>query len=70
MELQHLEYFVAVAAGAGMGLVPGSVAQRFAAPGVRFVPLGDQRSTFVTAAVTRRNADQDRLSDRSGSEGL
>jgi hypothetical protein len=57
MELQHLTYFVAVAPGAGAGLVPGSMAQRYAAPGVRFVPPGDQQSTFPGS---RRDASEHR----------
>jgi len=50
----HLErILLAVAAGAGMALLPDSVSERYVAPGVRFVPLeGDQPAT-ATAALTR-----------------
>lgn len=54
----HVEHvLLAVASGAGMGLVPESVAERYSAPGVRFVPLGGDQPTFATAVVTRRGTD-------------
>jgi DNA-binding transcriptional LysR family regulator len=54
----HIEQaLLAVASGAGIGLVPESVAERYSAPGVRFVPLGGDQPTFATAALTRRGTD-------------
>jgi LysR substrate binding domain len=47
---------LAVASGAGMGLLPESVAERHAAPGLRFVRLDGDAPSFATAAVTRRDA--------------
>ena len=38
---------LAVASGAGMALLPESVAERYAAPGVRFVPLAGSRPAFA-----------------------
>jgi DNA-binding transcriptional LysR family regulator len=46
-----------VASGAGMALLPDSVAERYAAPGARFVPLDDPRPTFATGVVTRRDSE-------------
>jgi DNA-binding transcriptional LysR family regulator len=51
------QVLLAVASGSGMALLPGSVAERYAAPGVRFVPLGGQAPTFATAVVTRRDTE-------------
>jgi DNA-binding transcriptional LysR family regulator len=52
----HVERtLLAVASGSGMALVPESVAERYTAPGVRFVPLDDQLPAIPTAALTRRN---------------
>src|SRR3954452_6914453 len=48
---------LAVASGAGMALLPGSVADRYAAPGVRFVPLEGARPSVETALVTRRDTE-------------
>jgi DNA-binding transcriptional LysR family regulator len=48
---------LAVASGAGMALLPESVAERYAAPGVRFVPLAGSRPAFATGVVTRRDSD-------------
>jgi DNA-binding transcriptional LysR family regulator len=45
---------LAVASGAGVALLPESVAERYGAPGVRFLPLGGDARTFATAVVTRR----------------
>jgi DNA-binding transcriptional LysR family regulator len=45
---------IAVTVGAGMALVPESVAQRYRAPGVRFVPVGGDELVVATAVVTRR----------------
>jgi DNA-binding transcriptional LysR family regulator len=46
---------LAVASGAGMALVPASAAERYLAPGVRFVPLADPQPAVATAVVTRRD---------------
>jgi DNA-binding transcriptional LysR family regulator len=51
------QVLLAVAAGSGMALLPESVAERYAAPGVRFVPLGGGAPTFATAVVTRRDIE-------------
>jgi DNA-binding transcriptional LysR family regulator len=48
---------LAVAAGAGMALLPESVAERYAAPGARFVALDDPRPAFATGLITRRHSD-------------
>jgi DNA-binding transcriptional LysR family regulator len=48
---------LAVASGAGMALLPESVAERYAAPGVRFVPLAGSRPAFATGVVTRRDSE-------------
>lgn len=48
---------LAVASGAGMALLPESVEERYAGPGVRFLPLGDPRPAFATGVVTRRDSD-------------
>src|SRR5918992_1577787 len=51
----HLERaLLAVAAGAGMALLPSFVAERYIAPGVSFVPLRDDRPSVATAALTCR----------------
>lgn len=46
---------LAVASGAGMALFPESVAERYAAPGVRFVALGGHQPVVATAVVTRHD---------------
>jgi DNA-binding transcriptional LysR family regulator len=46
-----------VATGAGMALVPESAAERYAAPGIRFVPLVGAEPAFQTAVVTRPDTD-------------
>jgi DNA-binding transcriptional LysR family regulator len=46
---------LAVAVGAGMALVPESVAQRYCARGVRFVPVEGDELVVPTAVVTRRD---------------
>jgi DNA-binding transcriptional LysR family regulator len=48
---------LAVASGAGPALLPESVAERYGAPGVRFVPLRDDAATFATAVLTRRDTE-------------
>ena len=47
---------LAVAAGAGMALLPGSVAERYHAPGVRFVALDGLQPLVAMAVVTRRDS--------------
>ena len=49
---------LAVAAGAGMALLPGSVAERYHAPGVRFVALDGLQRLVAMAVVTRRDSTQ------------
>ena len=46
---------LAVASGAGIGLLPESVADRYSTPGVRFVPV-DGEPAVATAIVTRRDS--------------
>lgn len=50
---------LAVASGAGMALVPQCVAERYGTPGVRFVSLRGDASSFpvATALLTRRDTD-------------
>jgi DNA-binding transcriptional LysR family regulator len=48
---------LAIASGTGMALLPESVAERYAAPGVRFLPLGGAAPTFATGVVTRRDTE-------------
>jgi DNA-binding transcriptional LysR family regulator len=48
---------LAVACGAGPGLLPESVTERYAAPGVKFVPLAGDTATFVTAVLTHRDTE-------------
>jgi DNA-binding transcriptional LysR family regulator len=47
---------LAVASGAGIGLLPKSVADRYSTPGVRFVPLDGEQPAVSTAIVTRRES--------------
>jgi DNA-binding transcriptional LysR family regulator len=46
---------LAVATGAGIGLLPESVADRYSTPGVRFVPIEGEQPAVTTAIVTRRD---------------
>ena len=39
-----------------LGLLPECVAERYVAPGVRFVPLAGEPAAFATAVVTRRDS--------------
>jgi DNA-binding transcriptional LysR family regulator len=48
---------LAVAAGAGMALVPGCAAERYANVGVRFVPLSSESPAVMTAVVTPRHTE-------------
>ena len=43
---------LAVLAGAGPPILPESVSERYATPGVRSVPLADPRASFQTVALT------------------
>jgi DNA-binding transcriptional LysR family regulator len=56
-DAQVEQALLAVASGAGMALLPGSVAERYTAPGVRFVPIEGARPTVETALVTRRDTE-------------
>jgi DNA-binding transcriptional LysR family regulator len=51
------QVLLAAASGAGMALVPACVAERYAAPGVRFVQLDHPRPAFATGVLTRRHSD-------------
>jgi DNA-binding transcriptional LysR family regulator len=46
-----------VASGAGMAVLPESIAERYATPGVRFVLVGDPHAGFSPGVVTRRDSD-------------
>jgi DNA-binding transcriptional LysR family regulator len=46
---------LAIASGAGIGLLPESVADRYSTPGVRFVPIDGAQPAVATAIVTRRD---------------
>jgi hypothetical protein len=43
---------LAVVAGSGPAILPESVTDRYATPGVRFVPLADARASVQTVALT------------------
>jgi DNA-binding transcriptional LysR family regulator len=47
---------LAVASGAGMALLPDSVADRYVGAGVRFVPLDGEGPAVATAIVSRRDS--------------
>jgi DNA-binding transcriptional LysR family regulator len=47
---------LAVASGAGMALLPESVTDRYAAPGIRFVPVDAEHLRCDTAVVSRARA--------------
>lgn len=51
------QVLLAVASGAGIALLPESVAERYGTPGVRFVPLSGDAATFATAVLTRRDTE-------------
>jgi DNA-binding transcriptional LysR family regulator len=53
------QVILAVAAGEGLALLPESVADRHAAPGVRFVPLEHPRPSFSIGVVTPRDLDHE-----------
>jgi DNA-binding transcriptional LysR family regulator len=50
---------LAVAAGAGPALLPAAATERYAIPGVRFVPLEDGDSAFESAVLTHPDTDND-----------
>jgi DNA-binding transcriptional LysR family regulator len=53
----HVEHaLLAVSSGAGMALLPASVADRYTAPGIRFVPVVSPQPLCVPAVVTRPDA--------------
>ena len=53
----HVERaLLAVAAGAGLALLPESVADRYLAPGVRFVSLEGNQPAVAVAALTCRDS--------------
>ena len=56
-DVQIERVLLAIASGAGMALLPESVAERYAAPGVRFLPLGGDAPCFATGVVTRRDTE-------------
>jgi hypothetical protein len=47
---------LAVAPGAGLALLPESVTDRYATPGVRFVPLEEGQPAIETAVLTHRDS--------------
>jgi DNA-binding transcriptional LysR family regulator len=47
---------LAVASGAGIGVLPESVAHRYSTPGVRFVPIDGEQPVVSTAIVTLRDS--------------
>jgi DNA-binding transcriptional LysR family regulator len=48
---------LAVSSGAGLALLPESVTERFATPGIRFLPLEEAPFAFESAVVTRPGTD-------------
>jgi DNA-binding transcriptional LysR family regulator len=52
------DVLLAVSAGAGIALVPESVPERYASPGIRFVPLRTATPLFQSAAVSRPDANR------------
>jgi DNA-binding transcriptional LysR family regulator len=48
---------LAVAAGAGMALIPECVAERYANAGVRFVPLSGESPAVATGIITARHTE-------------
>jgi DNA-binding transcriptional LysR family regulator len=51
------DVLLAVTAGRGMALLPEAVADRYAMPGIRLLPLADERPAFQVAAVTRPDTE-------------
>jgi DNA-binding transcriptional LysR family regulator len=58
-QIEHA--LLSVAGGAGIALVPGSAADRYMTPGVRFLPLDPEGPVCEMALVTRPEADDDAL---------
>jgi len=48
---------LAVASGAGLALLPESSAERYAAPGVRFVPVEGIEAAFESVVITHRDSE-------------
>jgi DNA-binding transcriptional LysR family regulator len=46
-----------VAAGAGLALLPESVTQRYASPGIRFVPIEESEAAFHSVLLTHPDGD-------------
>jgi DNA-binding transcriptional LysR family regulator len=54
----RVEYaLLSVATGAGIALLPESAAERYTAPGIRFVPLEGAEPAFQTAVLTRPDTE-------------
>ena len=53
--MEHV--LLAVAVGAGLALLPETVTERFAAPGIRFVALEAGEAAFRSAVLTHPDAD-------------
>jgi DNA-binding transcriptional LysR family regulator len=53
------QVILAVAAGEGLALLPDSVAERYAVPGIRFVSLECSRASFSVGVVTPRDHDHE-----------
>ena len=56
-EPQVESVLLAVAAGAGPAILPAAVTERYAVPGVRFVPLEDGAVAFESAVLTQPDAE-------------
>jgi DNA-binding transcriptional LysR family regulator len=55
-ESQVEHALLAVSSGAGMAILPASVADRYTAPGIRFLPVVGAEPACATAVVTRAGA--------------
>jgi DNA-binding transcriptional LysR family regulator len=53
------QVILAVAAGEGLALLPDSAADRYAVPGVRFVPLEHPQASFSIGVVTPGEHDHE-----------
>lgn len=51
------QVLLAVASGAGLAVLPESVAERYGTPGVRFLPLRGDTASFATVVLTRRDTE-------------
>ena len=56
-EPQVESVLLAVAAGSGPAILPAAVTERYAVPGVRFVPLEDGAVAFESAVLTQPDAE-------------